>query len=122
VDNIRFSGGTVNGGERTDQLLEEMYKWARNRGVKYDCGVMATSQISADGDGMPYPTLPMLKDSKTGKQGAADVIITIGASNDATLEYIRFIGTTKNKLRRTGAPSSPRAEMVMDGARGRYNG
>lgn len=64
VDNIKFSGGASNNGQRTDQLLEEMYKWARNRAVKKDCAVLATSQISAEGDGMPYPTLPMLKDSR----------------------------------------------------------
>lgn len=120
VDNIRFGGSTMNGGERTDQLLEAMYQWARVRGVKYDCGVIATSQISADGDGVPYPTLPQLKDSKTGKQGAADVIITIGASNDAMLEASRFLGTTKNKKRVTGAPGSPRTEVMFDGSRGRY--
>ena len=120
VDNIRFGGSASNNGERTDQLLEAMYQWARVRGVKYDCGVIATSQISADGDGVPYPTLPQLKDSKTGKQGAADVIITIGTSNDPSLESVRFMGTTKNKKRRTGAPGSPRTEVTFDGARGRY--
>lgn len=120
VDNIRFSGQAANGGERTDQLLESMYQWSRVRGVKYDCPVIATSQISADGDGVPYPTLSQLKDSKTGKQGAADVIITLGASNDATLVHSRFIGTTKNKKKRTGRPSSPRTEVTFDADRGRY--
>jgi replicative DNA helicase len=118
VDNIRFGGEVA--GERTDQKLEAMYQWARVRGVKYDCGVLATSQISADGDGMPYPTLPMLKDSKTGKQGAADVIITLGTSNEAHLANSRFIGTTKNKKRKTMAPASPMKEVMFDGARGRY--
>lgn len=120
VDNIRFGGATMNGGERTDQLLESMYQWARIRGVKYDCAVIATSQISADGDGATYPTLGQLKDSKTGKQGAADVIITLGASNDASLEASRFIGMTKNKKRRTGAPGSPRTEVLFDMNRGRF--
>lgn len=120
IDNIRFSGGAANNGERTDQLLEAMYQWARVRGVKYDCPVIATSQLSADADGEPYPTLPQLKDSKTGKQGAADVIITLGASNLVELERSRFIGTTKNKKRRTGAPASPRTEVMFDADRGRY--
>jgi len=62
----------------------------------------------------------MLKDSKTGKQGAADFIITLGTSNDPSLEAIRFIGTTKNKLRLEGQPQSPRAQMVMDATGGRY--
>lgn len=120
IDNIRFGGETINGGQRTDQLLENQYQWARQLGVKLDCFVMATSQISADGDGMQWPTLPMLKDSKTGKQGAADVIITIGTVNDPVLVRDRYIGTTKNKKVRTGVPASPMANVIFDGDRGRY--
>lgn len=120
IDNIKFSGETHNGGQRTDQLLEEMYKWGRNGGVKYDCTVIATSQISADGDGLAYPTLPMLKDSKTGKQGAADAIITLGALNDPTMDGIRYIGMTKNKLHRAGGRKDPRSEAIFDMERARY--
>ena len=120
VDNIKFGGETNNNGQRTDQLLEAMYQWARLMGVKHDCAVLATSQISADGDGVSYPTLPQLKDSKTGKQGAADVIITLGALNDPVLENSRYIGTTKNKKVRTGKKASPAAEVFFDSQRGRY--
>ena len=120
IDNIQFNGMTNNNGQRTDQLLESMYQWARMLGVKYDTAVMATSQISADGDGERWPTLPMLKDSKTGKQGAADVIITLGTINDPAMSHFRYIGTTKNKKVRTGVPSSPTAEVTFDGDRGRY--
>lgn len=120
VDNIKFGGETANNGQRTDQLLESMYQWARMMGVKHDCAVMATSQISADGDGLQFPTLPMLKDSKTGKQGAADVIITLGTVNDPMLVNSRYVGTTKNKKVRTGVPSSPQTEVLFNGDRGRY--
>lgn len=120
VDNVRFDGELANGGQRTDQILEAMYQWARDLAVRFDCPILATSQISADGDGVPYPTLPMLKDSKTGKQGAADFIITLGTSNDPSLEAMRFIGTTKNKLRLEGKPQSPRAQMVIDATSGRF--
>ena len=120
VDNIKFGGETANNGQRTDQLLEAMYQWARFMGVKHDCAVIANSQISADGDGMQYPTLPMLKDSKTGKQGAADVIITGGAVNDQMLANSRYIGTTKNKKVRTGKRSSPNCEVILVGDRARY--
>src|SRR5690606_5018499 len=50
VDNIRFGGEVGNNGQRTDQLLEAMYQWARVQAVKHDCVAIATSQISADGD------------------------------------------------------------------------
>lgn len=120
VDNIKFGGETSNNGQRTDQLLEAMYQWARFMGVKYDTAVIANSQVSADGDGMQYPTLPMLKDSKTGKQGAADVIIVGGAVNDQMLANSRYFGTTKNKKVRTGQRSSPNVELLLVGDRARY--
>ncbi len=119
IDNIKFGGSANNNGQRTDQLLEAMYQWGRWMAVKHGCFVLATSQISADGDGIQYPTLPMLKDSKTGKQGAADFIITIGASNDPALGQYRYIGTTKNKKLKTGK-KPPQAAMTFDGDRGRY--
>jgi replicative DNA helicase len=121
VDNIKFGGEAGNNGQRTDQLLEAMYQWARIISVKYDVPVIATSQVSADGDGLQWPTLPMLKDSKTGKQGAAEVIITLGASNDPLLGNSRYINTTKNKLHRSGGPKEPRCEVLFDGERGRLN-
>lgn len=120
IDNVRFGGETTNHGERTDQLLEAMYGWVRILGVKYDCAQIAMSQISAPGDGIQYPTLPMLKDSQTGKQGAADVIITIGTVNDPVLSHLRYIGCTKNKKVRTGVRGSPMTAVQFDGDRGRY--
>jgi replicative DNA helicase len=120
VDNIKFGGDANNNGQRTDQLLEAMYQWARLMGVKHDCAVVATSQLSAPADGEPWPTLPQLKDSQTGKQGAADLILTIGTVNDASLVNSRYIGTTKNKLVRTNKRASPMVEVQFDGGRGRY--
>lgn len=119
VDNIRFGGETANGGQRTDQLLEAMYQWARLIGVKYDCAVGATSQLSADADGLMWPTLTMLKDSRTGKQGAVDVIITLGTVNDPLLENNIYVGATKNKRSRTGVGKSPQCAVRFDRDRGR---
>lgn len=116
IDNVRGFGDAA----RTDLMLEEMYKWGRERSVKYDCIGLATSQISNDGDGLQFPTLGMLKDSKTGKQGACDFQLMIGASNDPGLAASRFIGLPKNKLRRPDGPGDPRAEVMFDGTRARY--
>jgi replicative DNA helicase len=121
IDNIKFGGEAANNGQRTDQLLEAMYQWARLQAVKHDFVGIATSQLSADADGSPYPTLPQLKDSKTGKQGAADVIITLGCVNDPVLASSRYIGTTKNKRVRTGKKGSPQTEVIFDGDRSRFN-
>lgn len=119
IDNIKFGGNINNNGQRTDQLLEAMYQWARVIGVKHDCVVLATSQISADGENLQYPTLSMLKDSKTGKQGAADAILTIGFND--SFPNSRFLGFTKNKLLREGSPKKIQIETIFDGHRGRYN-
>ena len=120
IDNVNFDGAVINGGQRTDQLLEGMYQWARELAVRFECPIIATSQISAEGDGLAYPTLAMLKDSKTGKQGTADFIVTVGAKNEPGFENLRFIGCTKNKLAMEGQAQSPKAEMIFDGPAGRY--
>lgn len=116
IDNIRFNGEA----SRTDLALEYMYQWARERSVKYEAIGWATSQISNDGDGLMFPTLGMLKDSKTGKQGACDFQLMIGSSNDTNLAGSRWLGLVKNKLRHPDGPSDPRAEVIFDGRRSRY--
>jgi len=117
IDNIRGFGDMP----RNDLQLEEMYKWARGVSVKYEVIGLATSQISNEGDGLQFPTLGMLKDSKTGKQGACDFMLMIGASNDPNLGNVRFLGMPKNKLRKQGAPGDPRAQVGYCPERVRYN-
>ena len=118
IDNIRFSGNLT--GSRTDQVLEEQYKWARGLGVKYLCPVLATSQISNEGDGVAYPPMGALKESKTGKQGTCDFQLMIGKLNDIQMDNSRFIGLPKNKLHTGEGPKDPRSEVIFDGARCRY--
>lgn len=107
LDHIRSSGG--DGGEHA--RLEGVYKQAREWCVLHDHVGIATSQISVDGDGLLFPLQHMLKDSKTGKQGACDFIIMMGASNDEGLAGIRGIGLEKNKLARAGRPQNPKAQV-----------
>lgn len=116
IDHFRGFGGEA----RTDLVLEEMYKWFRERCVKYEFAGLASSQISNEGDGLQFPTLGMLKDSKTGKQGACDFQLMIGASNDPNIQLSRFLGLPKNKLRKEGAPGDPRAEVIFKPQVARY--
>lgn len=116
IDNIGGFGDAA----RNDLKLEFMYQWGRERSVKYDAIGLATSQISSDGDGLQFPTLSMLKDSKTGKQGACDFQLMIGAVNDPNQQMARFIGLPKNKMQRPDAPKDPRAEVIFDAIRSRY--
>lgn len=117
IDNVRGFKDAA----RTDLALEQMYQWARELCVKYDCAGIGTSQISVDGDGMQFPTLSMLKDSKTGKQGACDFQLMIGAANDPGLARVRFLGLPKNKLRREGGDADPRATVKYEPEIARYS-
>ncbi|APU00319.1 DNA helicase [Ralstonia phage RS-PII-1] len=117
LDNVACDIGASNGGTRTDQLLESLYQRARVWAVKYDCAVIATSQLSAEAENVAYPLLSMLANSKTGKAGAADFVLCIGRSNAEGLENTRFIGLPKNKKRRDGGKQDPKKEVYFDGAR-----
>ncbi len=121
IDNIQFTNGVSNGGTRTDQLLEAMYAWGRNMAVIYDHVGLATSQTSADAAEVSFPLMHMLKDSKTGKQGACDAIIMMGnKEEDPSQEAVRWISTPKNKLSVEGMGKSPRAETIFDYATSRF--
>lgn len=117
LDNVKFPVSRAE--QRTDQVLEAMYQWARELSVKIDAPVIATSQVSTEGAGMQFPELHMLKDSKTGKQGACDVVLMIGQSADPLLENSRFLSVPKNKLKIEGSLRLD-AEVLFDKDRGRY--
>ena len=125
IDNLEFKG-TMRAGHdsRTDQILEAQYQWARKLGVKYGHPVIATSQISAEveqqSETQCNPPMHALKDSKTGKQGAADLMIMIGRSDDPTLGSVRYISTPKNKLALTGKSQAIRQQVNIDLDRGQY--
>jgi replicative DNA helicase len=117
LDNVQADRQATNGGTRTDQILEWLYQRARIWAVKYDCAVIATSQLNGDADGQIYPTLAMLANSRTGKAGAADFVLMIGRSASPDLQNSRFISLPKNKKRRDGGPQDPRSEVSFDTAR-----
>lgn len=116
IDNIRGFGSEA----RTDLMLEKMYQWAREMCVKYETAGVATSQISVDGANMQFPQDHMLKDSKTGKQGACDFILMIGNVDDPGYARQRFLGLPKNKLRREGAEGDPRTAVSYKPEIARY--
>ena len=121
LDNVPFDGAVGNGGQRTDQILEAAYQRSRIWAVKYDCAVLATSQLSAEAAGVLFPGMHMLANSKTGKAGAADFILMVGASDDPLLRNSRWLSLPKNKLARSGGPKDPRVEVPFDGPRSRFN-
>jgi len=116
IDNVRGFADS----SRTDQALEKMYQWGRELCVKYENIGIATSQISSEGDGLQFPTLGMLKESKTGKQGACDWQLMIGATNDPNMQSVRHLGMPKNKIRREGFSGDPRVTVAYNPERARY--
>ena len=116
LDNVKFPTRRE---LREDQRLEEMYKWFRELGVEYNCPTFPTSQVSNEGAGMMYPLQGMLKDSKTGKQGACDNILMIGWDEDTTNPNARGISMPKTKTLRAGQQPLV-TDYIMDGDRGIY--
>jgi len=116
LDNVKFP---TRKDLREDQRLEQLYQWSRELGVIYNCPVFPTSQISNEGAGLMFPTENMLKDSKTGKQGACDGIIMLGSSDDPLLQAKRGISMPKTKSKREGK-SDLREEITFDADRGRF--
>lgn len=116
LDNVKFP---TRKDLREDQRLEQMYQWARELAVKYGFVSLPTSQVSLDGSGMLYPLQHMLKDSKTGKQGACDNILMIGSEEDVLKPYERGISMPKEKSLRVGA-TDVHEPVIFDKARGRY--
>jgi replicative DNA helicase len=104
---------------REDQRLEQLYQWSRELGVAHNAPVFPTSQVSNEGAGLMFPSENMLKDSKTGKQGACDGIIIIGKSDDPLQQNYRGISMPKTKSKRAGQPDM-REEVLFDADRGRY--
>ena len=118
LDNVRYP---TSKDLREDQRLEQLYQWSRELGVKYDCPTFATSQVSNEGSGELFPTENMLKDSKTGKQGACDGIVIIGYNDDPTVPNNRGIAMPKTKSKREGKQNL-REVVTFDADRGRYLG
>lgn len=116
IDNVHGFGDAA----RTDLALEKMYQWAREKAVKYESSALATSQISSEGIGEMYPGLGMLKDSKTGKQGACDFQLMIG-SKESQPEFgaARWLSLPKNKLRKVGSKRLMH-QVVFDRDKARY--
>ena len=106
-------------GMREDQRLEELYTWGRELGVQYNCPTFPTSQVSVEGAGLLYPAEHMLKDSKTGKQGACDNILMLGSSADPMIVNTRGISMPKEKGKREGQEHLL-GEVLFNADIGRY--
>lgn len=117
--NVRLSGA-ANGANKADAVEQLWQEW-RELMVRYDCVGLATVQISVEGGNMLYPPYSALKDSKTGIQGATDVILMMGSLDAAEVQQLRGLSSPKNKFAVPGKPSCFQSEVVFDAARCTFN-
>ncbi|QGF19668.1 putative DNA helicase [Pectobacterium phage MA2] len=108
-----FRMPSAGGGNKTD-ALEQMWQEVREQAVRHDFVAFPTVQISADGDDQMYPPYSALKDSKTGIQGATDVILMMGALNAIEMDSVRGFSTPKNKRQMQGTPSNTPGQVFFD--------
>lgn len=119
LGNFRLSSAAtgVNKADAVEQIWQE---W-RELMVRHDCIGLATVQISVEGGNMLYPPYSALKDSKTGIQGATDVILMMGSLDNPDAQAIRGLSSPKNKFAAPGKPSCFQSELYFDGARCVFN-
>lgn len=109
-------GHSSGGGNKADEV-EEKWQVAREMAVRHDFVSLGTVQISNEGGNMLYPPYSALKDSKTGIQGATDLIVMMGALDAPEMASLRGISTPKNKFQMPKMPSHVQAEVFFDAAR-----
>lgn len=112
-------GSSSGGGNKADEI-EEKWQVAREMAVRHDFVSLGTVQISNEGGNMLYPPYSALKDSKTGIQGATDIILMLGALDSPEMAQLRGFSTPKNKYQMPGRPSHVQAEVYFDAAKCQY--
>lgn len=109
VGNFKLSASdpTANKASQVEMLWQEI----RELAVRYNFVSFGTVQVSADGADDMFPSLDALKDSKTGIQGATEVVLMLGSVDDPSLQARRGVSTPKNKRQIAGRPSNQRAQI-----------
>jgi hypothetical protein len=76
----------------------KLFAWAREM-AKKTCPVITVNQADGSAEGQLYIEMNQLYGSKTGVQGEADAIITLGKSFSSGYENVRGLYVPKNKLK-----------------------
>lgn len=92
--------------DRKDLTLEYLYQDARQLAGELGCIIVASSQLTMPpmGSDTKFPTTAWLKDSKSGKEGAASSMILMGA--DPEHPNLRYLTVAKTKGPKPGVDSS----------------
>lgn len=99
---------------------EMVFNWARDVAKEWGA-VLAVHQADGTAEGQQWIDMSQLHMSKTGIQGEADAIITIGRTPDKPTT--RYIHIPKNKMRGSMPEHrNGKFEVELDGAIARFNG
>lgn len=124
VFNVLYKVGGIKDAQNDADRITKLAEWARTIGIRNNCIVILVVQADGSAEGQKWIHKDQLYGSKTGLQGEADVIVTIGATHDPSSMNTRYIHVPKNKL--PGGPKSVATqkhgyfEVAFDGERGRY--
>ena len=113
-------GHAANGANKAD-AVEQIWQEMREMAVRHDFVHIGTVQISAEGGNQLYPPYSALKDSKTGIQGATDVILLMGSLDNPDAQALRGLSTPKNKFAVPGKKSYVQGEVYFDGSNCAFN-
>ena len=117
--NFRLAG-VQNGANKADGV-EQLWQEVREMAVRHDFISLSTVQISQEGGNQLYPPYSALKDSKTGIQGATDIILMMGSLDNPDAQAIRGLSTPKNKFAVAGKQSYVMGEVYFDGSKCVFN-
>ncbi len=117
--NFRLAGAQ-NGANKADGV-EQLWQEVREMAVRHDYISLSTVQISQEGGNQLYPPYSALKDSKTGIQGATDIILMMGSLDNPDAQAIRGLSTPKNKFAVAGKQSYVKGEVYFDGSKCVFN-
>lgn len=118
IDQLRKVLGYNNKETSEASRQELLYQWARDQ-AKLIAPVITVHQADGSAEGERWITMEKLHGSKTGVQGEADAIITIGQDPDYPDQ--RFLYVPKNKLRGDDPTlRNGKFEVLLDKHRARF--
>ena len=111
-----FRLGSATAGANKADMVEQMWQEAREMAVRHDFIALSTVQISNEGGNQAYPPYSALKDSKTGIQGATDIILMLGSMDSPDAQAMRWLSTPKNKFAMSGKQSYVMGQCAFNGS------
>lgn len=91
-------GKAGNGADRLKNVYDKLREVVKRANSEWKCDLITVGQADANAEGKKWLQQTNLDGGKTGKPGAMDYIIGIGATGNDGDEFSRYITLCKNKL------------------------